>query len=532
MPADPGFSSKVTILAVASYLNDDGESDNGNGEASEKQTLAPYTPVLILAIVCLLILAFALFAHKKYRLAAAVPFIVAVILAAIIAVALLPDTGPTQHEDGYPAPDFSIGGNETETVNLSDLAGRVVVLHITNIEEPICFECEHVMRSQVKELELLRVQRSDVAVVTLNLRKNPYSTEGCDIAEQNWGVNATWYWVEDFDPYPIAGKYLDYWNIEGGASNPTILLIDKEQNIVGVYHVYQMGKGEIDGVQDAEELSDKIEKVERGEWEGFEGEISQQSISFLGMFVLGIITSLSPCSVALLITMFSYIISSSGKEEENGEEDSSSSREGLIIGVAFTLGMALVFFIIGLFISFIGVFVRASPFFYLIAGILLVIFGVNNIKSIDEMIEPLRNLFKRSNKAENTEEINEKKGFMGRITNVTVVLFRHSTFLGAFFLGIFFALGWAPCAISLVFPVLIWMVSQDTSLIMGALMLFVFGLGHGIPIIPISTVSRTVRGNIGQKYISIGKWITKIFGIIVIILGFIFAARYFGYYLW
>jgi cytochrome c-type biogenesis protein len=236
--------------------------------------------------------------------------------------------------------------------------------------------------------------------------------------------------------------------------------------------------------------------------------------------------------VALLIAMFSFIMTSSGKEEKNVEEDSSSSREGLIIGVAFTLGMALVFFIIGLFISSIGVFVRASPFFYLFAGILLVIFGINNVKSIGEMIEPLRNLFKRSKKAENAEGIKEKKGFMARITSLSVILFRHSIFLGAFFLGIFFALGWAPCAISLVFPVLIWMVSQDTSLVMGALMLFVFGLGHGVPIIPLSTVSRTVRANIGQKYISAGKWITKIFGVAVIVIGLIFAARYFGYYLW
>ncbi|UCE74802.1 MAG: cytochrome c biogenesis protein CcdA, partial [Methanomassiliicoccales archaeon] len=396
----------------------------------------------------------------------------------------------------------------------------------------LCIECEKELRSQTEELERLKESRSNITIITINMRKNPYSEDGKSLAENWWGVNVSWHWVEDFDPYPIAGKYLDYWSIEGGISNPTILLIDEEQNVVGVYHVYQMGKGEIDGIQDAETLSEKIDKIERGEWEGFEGEISQQSISFLGMFALGIITSLSPCSVALLITMFSFIMTSSEKEEKNVEEDGSSSREGLIIGVAFTLGMALVFFIIGLFISYLGVFVRASPFFYLFAGILLVIFGINNVKSIGEMIEPLRNLFRGNDQDEETGEINEKKGFMARITNFTVILFRHSTFLGAFFLGIFFALGWAPCAISLVFPVLIWMVSQDISVLMGALMLFVFGLGHGIPIIPISTVSRTVRANIGQRYISIGKWITKIFGIVVIILGFIFAARFFDYYLW
>lgn len=81
------------------------------------------------------------------------------------------------------------------------------------------------------------------------MRKNPYSEDGKTLAENWWDMNITWYWVEDFDPFPISAKYIDYWNIGGGSSNPSILLMDKEQNIVGVYHVYQMGKGEIDGIQ-------------------------------------------------------------------------------------------------------------------------------------------------------------------------------------------------------------------------------------------------------------------------------------------
>lgn len=59
--------------------------------------------------------------------------------------------------------------------------------------------------------------------------------------------------------------------------------------------------------------------------EFFEGKISGQTFSFFGMLVLGIITS-------------------------------------------------------------IGVFVRVSSYFYLIVGILLVLFGINNLKSISEMV--------------------------------------------------------------------------------------------------------------------------------------------------
>jgi cytochrome c-type biogenesis protein len=64
------------------------------------------------------------------------------------------------------------------------------------------------------------------------------------------------------------------------------------------------------------------------------------------------------------------------------------------------------------------------------------------------------------------------------------------------------------------------------------MMLFVFGVGHGVPIIPISTFSRTFCGAIGERYIALGKWITGGFGILIIVTGVVFAARYFGYAFW
>jgi cytochrome c-type biogenesis protein len=64
------------------------------------------------------------------------------------------------------------------------------------------------------------------------------------------------------------------------------------------------------------------------------------------------------------------------------------------------------------------------------------------------------------------------------------------------------------------------------------MMLFVFGLGHGAPVIPIATLSRAVGGQIGEKYISSGKYVTKVFGLAVIVIGLIHGVRYFGFRLW
>ena len=114
----------------------------------------------------------------------------------------------------------------------------------------------------------------------------------------------------------------------------------------------------------------------------------------------------------------------------------------------------------------------------------------------------------------------------------SLVLFKRSAFAGAFTLGIFFALGWAPCALSMVLPVLIWLASQNVTPLAGGMMLFVFGVGHGVPIIPIATFSRAVGGRIGEKYVSVGAWTTKFFGLLVIVVGVVYAARYAGFLLW
>jgi cytochrome c-type biogenesis protein len=433
------------------------------------------------------------------------------------------------NQELIPAPDFRAADLNGQNFSLSDFEGEVVVLHITNIESPLCVECEKTLEAQIGQLQQLVENKPDVNLITLNLRKNPFSKDGKTLCESWWNADVGWIWAEDFEPYRIASKYVDYTNFEGGFSNPTILLIDRQGMVAGVYHVYQLGKGEIDGIQEASTLQTKVESLERGEWAGMEGSASIQKISFLGMFALGIITSFSPCSLALLIAMFSYIMTSRRKKVLADDQDyGSSSKEGLLIGVAFTLGMALVFFVVGIFISNMGVFVRDSRFFDLAAGLLLVVLGINVFKPVGEIIEPIKSRLP----SRGEDDFRDKKSFMEKVVNISIGLFKYSTFIGAFTLGVFFALGWAPCAISLVFPALIWLMSQDVSVLTGGLMLFVFGVGHGVPIIPISTFSRSFGGKVGEEYLAFGKWVVKFFGVMIIVTGLVFAARYFGYKLW
>ncbi len=415
------------------------------------------------------------------------------------------------------APDFTTTDENGITFNLSDYTGKVIILHITGVENPLCIECLEEMKGQIVELEKLSNSNQNMTIITINIRKNPYfNTTGLEMAENGWGVNISWHWIEDFSPFQIAGLYQKYWTIDGAFSNPSLVLIDTNQSIVGVYHGYCMGKGVIDGIQSAESLEEDAIAITDGTWEGFNEDFEDESLTFTGIFILGILTSVTPCSLALLIAMISYVGS---MQKDSDTKSKKYSLQGLWIGIIFTLGMSLVFFVFGMILTSIGAFIHASAVFFLIAGIILIILGINIFKPFGEL------LHRNSEKGTSLSIIETGQGIFFKLS-------KKSIYLGAFFLGILFSIGWAPCALSLMMPVFILTLTQKISIVMGGLLLFVFGLGHGVPIIPLCAATSSIRGKLGNKYVSAGKWMQRIFGIIIIAIGIIMAIRFWGIKFW
>jgi len=415
-----------------------------------------------------------------------------------------------------PAPDFTATDENGVEFSLHDYAGKVVILHFTGVENPLCIECLEEMEGQIHELEKLAKSSDNISIITINIRKNPSSTSGYNMAVKDFGANISWHWVEDFNPYPIAGLYQKYWTVDGAFSNPSLVLIDTNQSIVGVHHVYCMGKGSLDGIQTAESLAGDAKSIVNRTWKVFDENLQDEGITFVGIFILGILTSVTPCSLALLVAMISYV----GSLQKGSEKESKKySFQGLWIGIIFTLGMSLVFFVFGMLLSYIGFFLEASTVFYLIAGIILIILGINIFKPFSEL------LTKKSEGKIGSSFVEKGQGIFFKIS-------KKSIYLGAFFLGILFAIGWAPCALSLMMPVFILTLTQKISIIMGGLLLFVFGLGHGVPIIPLCAATSSIRGKLGNKYVTAGKWMQRIFGIIIIAIGIIMAIRFWGIRFW
>jgi len=435
----------------------------------------------------------------------------------ILVIAFFPSLLETGQFEIKPASDFTAVDENGIEFSLSDFRGNVTLIHITGLETPLCIECEEEMIGQLEQLEILSKSNDDVKIITLNIRKNPYSTTGKSIAEQTYGINISWNWVEDFEPYQFAGLYQEYWTYNGAFSNPAIILIDTNQSIIGVYNIYTLGKGKIDGIQTAESLNQDIQQILSGEWDEFKGGGYNEGITFIGIFALGILTALSPCSIALLVAMISYVGSLQKQDEK--ENMKKYSIQGIWIGIVFTLGMAFVFFIFGLIISSVGIFVEISTLFYLISGIVLIILGINVFKPLKEIIN-----YRKESKTSSQ--------VMDKGKNIFLKLSKKSIYLGAFFLGILFSIGWAPCAMSLMMPVFILTLSQKISIIMGGLLLFVFGLGHGVPIIPLCAVTSSVRGKLGNKYVTAGRWMQRVFGVIIIVIGTIMAVRFWGINFW
>ncbi|MCM8766776.1 MAG: cytochrome c biogenesis CcdA family protein [Candidatus Omnitrophica bacterium] len=217
-----------------------------------------------------------------------------------------------------------------------------------------------------------------------------------------------------------------------------------------------------------------------------------ENVTILGMFLLGLMTSLSPCSIAILVATVSFIIG-----------ESKNLKQGLILGISFTAGLSLVFFIFGLFVSYLGQFVRYSHIFFAVAGITLIYFGMQQLGIFKDL------LGKR-----NSISFVQQFGF--KIMNLPIVI-------SSFLLGVLFALGWAPCATALIMPAIVYIMAKEITVFGGSFLLFIFGLGHGVPVIPLALLGGTVREKLQIKIVKAGNIITKLIAILMILTGLIIA---------
>jgi cytochrome c-type biogenesis protein len=302
----------------------------------------------------------------------------------------------------------------------------------------------------------------------------------------------------------IFGPYAEYFSQHG---DPTLVIIDPSGRVV-----------KHSGILNSSDIVNAIGGAKAGA-------ITQApfsvSVGYAGMFGLGVVTSLAPCSIALLATMLAFLISRKDAKVKRKSKDARlPALNGLSIGLFFTVGTGLVFLCIGLFVGSLDILVVLSPIFFIIAGSVLIILGLNSVLSLFDRIGAALG-----------------RGSGGGIASpgwarIIQKTWGRSQDAGAFLLGVLFSIAWAPCAISLVLPVIVLLLSSKVGLLSGGALLYFFGLGHAMIIIPIAMVTETSRAGLAKRYIQVGKMITIIFGVAVVVMGVLFILRGFGVYLW
>ncbi|WP_111706768.1 aromatic aminobenezylarsenical efflux permease ArsG family transporter [Lutibacter citreus] len=217
--------------------------------------------------------------------------------------------------------------------------------------------------------------------------------------------------------------------------------------------------------------------------------LENYNIPILSAFVLGLMTSISPCPLATNITATAYI-----------SKNITNKKKVFLSGIIYSLGRAFSYTLIGLILFFGASKFHLAKFFqqngekYL--GPLLILIGL-------VMLNIIRLNF--LNKTNFTNKLGEK--------------FSSNGLLGSFLIGILFALAFCPYSGALYFGMLIPMTISSVD---GLLLPIVFALGTGIPVILFTYLLAFAAGSVGdfyKKITKIEKWMRTITGIVFLLTG-------------
>ncbi len=214
-------------------------------------------------------------------------------------------------------------------------------------------------------------------------------------------------------------------------------------------------------------------------------------MQYLILFLEGIITFISPCILPMLPIYISYFI---GNEDKN-------KKSALINSLGFIIGFTIIFTLLGVGASTIGIFIRRYiSIFNLIGGGILVIFGLSYMEII-------------------------KIGFLQKQFKIKYTV-KELSFGKSLIFGFIFAIGWTPCVGTFLGSALM-IASQSNHMIEGFIMLLVYSLGLGIPFIISALLIDSLKSTfdfIKRNY----KVINNISGLFLIVIGIFMMTGYLG----
>jgi cytochrome c-type biogenesis protein len=213
-----------------------------------------------------------------------------------------------------------------------------------------------------------------------------------------------------------------------------------------------------------------------------------QTGSLLALFLVflgGVVTSIGPCNVAMIPLIVGYV----------GGSAHISRGRSLALSLAFASGLAVTFMLLGIIASLVGGLIGGTTriWYYAVAAVCVLI-GLHMLGALT------------------LPEIGGLGRLRERITLKGVP--------GALALGLVSGLVASQCATPVLAAILTYVMSRQGSLVYGAILLFIYALGRGVPIVLAGTFAGVVKG-----LRTFGRWsgaVERVSGVIIIAVGLYF----------
>ena len=220
---------------------------------------------------------------------------------------------------------------------------------------------------------------------------------------------------------------------------------------------------------------------------------STEHISFILLFMEGLLSFFSPCVIPLIPVYMSYLAGNAKQKDEEGRI-TYQQKKVFLHTIFFVIGISFAFFILGMSFTALGGFFKTNQtLFTKVGGILIILLGFVQVGFLEmKFLQKERKL---------------TLDFGDRAMN---------PFL-AFLLGFTFSFAWTPCVGPALSSVLI-MASSSKSALTGNLMVFIYTAGFIIPFLLLGLFT-TQALNFLKKHQKLLKYTVKLGGILLIIIG-------------
>jgi cytochrome c-type biogenesis protein len=183
--------------------------------------------------------------------------------------------------------------------------------------------------------------------------------------------------------------------------------------------------------------------------------VNGNNITFVGAFVAGLLSFLSPCVLPLIPSYITYITGLSFADLQAEHPSHAVRQQTMLHSLLFIAGFTAVFVLLGASATFIGGFMQQHMVaLRRVGGVLIVLFGVHLTGVV-----PIRFL------------LGEKRFTIHR---------KPAGYVGSFLVGIAFAAGWTPCIGPILASILMIAATEDT-VYHGIALLLAYSMGLAIP---------------------------------------------------